>query len=611
MGLDPPTLVSVSEIFRELAYKSSPRLIMSLRPQDPIPDWITHLVILGHHYKLALAGPKEEVLFAVHRWSDAHTNPKSGTVAKMAAMMTERYGQPLVDIGHTLSTSGISPYVTYSRIMSSESPKYIRPTGEMEPGYLDSANKKLWQNAAEKPRERAQLDDLLALTCLLPAAFNRRDAAQDSPDKKSSVDQVLRHRKATLPTTKPMQHTLLNPLIELNNIVVSYGAKTVLGQGIQSGFSDPGLNLIIRQGTRLALLGPNGSGKTTLLSLLTSDHPQSYSLPIKYFGRSRLPSPGQAGLSIWEIQSRIGHSSPEIHNFFPRRLTIRQSLESAWSDTFAAKPTITTETKRLVDAFLRWWEPELNPRYLPLAFTGPPTTPIDDWVSTSYPPFKHSSLTANELDWASSSSNTFGVLAFQSQRLLLFLRALIKKPDIVILDEAFSGLSPEIRDKAMLFLRVGEGLMLRRPQTPVQGPSGNNGNHNVPEGSSSSTTLNHRLDVEDISKKEGITTDDLLVGKEKLKHGARKKVYRLRAMSLVQLRDTTVYKGHHLGYAFTGLNPQQALIVVSHVREEIPNVVNEFMRLPGEEEVREQGRVVESGRCEDIMTVEGWNKIWA
>jgi ABC-type molybdenum transport system ATPase subunit/photorepair protein PhrA len=602
-------MVTLSPILRELAYRSSPRLVMSLRPQDPIPDWITHLAILGHNYTLALAGPKEEALYAVHRWANPHGSQESGTVGRMAALMTRRYGQPFLGMGHRLSPSGVSPYVTYSRIISSKNPSYIQPTGEVAPEHLDQENKKLWQIAAGKPPAKASLNDLLALTCLLPTDF--KGEYIDPPDGQSfSVDQALKDQKAETAISTPLQPTSMNALIELQNVVVSYGSKIVLGQGVQPGFSDPGLNLTIRQGTRLALLGPNGSGKTTFLSLLTSDHPQSYSLPIKYFGRSRLPLSGQVGLSLWEIQSRIGHSSPEIHAFFPKGLTIRRSLESAWAETFAGKPKSSEEIKRLVDAFLRWWEPELNPGFRPLPLTAPTTIAIDDWVSTSYPPFKHSAQSADELEWASSPFNTFGSLPFQSQRLLLFLRAIIKKPDIVILDEGFSGLSPEVRDRAMLFLQKGEGWILRRHQTAADERTVYNEDKYARENSPWRATMNRRSDVETICREMNITVDDILVGKKKLKYNNRRRVGHLKSMTENELIAIAMSKDR-MGYAFTGLNLEQALIVVSHVREEITNMVNEYVRLPGEEEVSE-GRTVEMGRCEDgsIRTVEGWNRIW-
>jgi ABC-type molybdenum transport system ATPase subunit/photorepair protein PhrA len=433
---------------------------MSLRPQDPIPDWITHLAILGQNYTLALAGPKEEVLFAVHRWADAYMSPKNGTAARMAALMTREYGRPLLDIGYTLTSSGMFPYVTGSSITSSKDPIYVHSTGELAPEYLSLADQKIWYIAAEKPRQDADLHDLLALTSLLPMAFTREAIVKSRADETNSVNESLNPNHKTT-VTQQVHPRLEKPLIELKNVVVAYGTKTVLGHGVQPGFNTPGLNHKICQGSRLAVLGPNGSGKTTFLSLLTSDHPKSYSLPIKYFGRYRLPSPGKPGLSLWEIQSRIGHSSPEIHTFFPKAHSIRRSLESAWADAFAAKPKLSEKANILVDAFLKWWEPELNPDY---RAPRPANESIsrDDRVVTCYSPSKHPAQTVCELDWASSPINAFGTLSFQAQRLLLFLRAIIKSPDIVILDEAFSGFSPDVRDKAMLFIAVGEAYMLFR-----------------------------------------------------------------------------------------------------------------------------------------------------
>ncbi len=562
---------------------------MSLRPQDPIPDWITHLAVVGHDYTLALAGPKKEVLFAVHRWADAHKSPKDGTAAKMAALMTKRYGQPPLDFGYALSATGVSRDTTFSRIMSSETPNYILPTDEVVPEHLNLAYRLIWQKAAEKPREYADLDDLLALTCLLPADFSHRDDVPPLSNKASSISEDSRHGKSDSEfstTDFPISpHPKLGkPVIELKNVVVSNGSKIILGHDVQAGFQVPGLNLNIRQGTRLALLGPNGSGKTTLLSLFTSDHPQSYSLPIKYFGRSRLPSRGKPGVSLWELQSRIGHSSPEIHAFFPKGVTIRRSLESAWAETFAAKPKLADNSKALVDAFLRWWEPEINPYYQPPPPLKAPSTPIDGLVSSFYPPIQHSSQTANELEWASSPFNTFGTLSFQAQRLLLLLRAIIKTPDIVILDEAFSGFSPQTRDKAMLFLRAGEEFM------PHQHPASTNR----------------------ICMNDGDGERSRWQGKEKTTREKKEGVDHLRRKTESELAVNESLAPGGLESAFHGLSHKQALIVVSHVREEIPDLVNEYLRLPGEEEVGEHGRGIEMGECGDgsLKTVDGWNRIW-
>ena len=441
MGLDPPTLTTLSPILRELAYKSSPRLVLSLRPQDPVPDWITHLLVLGEDYSVALQGKAKDVLSKVASWSNGeHVSLDNGDTVS-AAEMTARHGRALSEAGHVLA---------------------------------------------------------------------ERSAQQfDAVEESNLSNQTSQERTDRTPTSA-------EPLIELKSVVVKYGPKVVLGGG-----SPQGLDLSISRGTRLLILGPNGSGKTTLLSLLTSDHPQSYSLPVFHFGRSRLPTLGQPGISLFDIQSRIGHSSPEIHTFFPKYLSIRAALESAWAETFVAKPSLPPDAHKTVAAVLRWFEPELNPHY-----HSPSSTP-------SPPP-------SSDLSWSVDRSNhPFASLPFPTQRLLLLLRALIKKPEIIILDEAFSGLSPYVREKAIAFLEDGF--------TTTVSPS--------PKSKSWTRTPTANTEV-------------------------------------------------------TGIEDRQALIVVSHVREEVPGVVNEWVRLPGEEELDEarEGHEEEFGEHGAVTPIEARTK---
>ena len=421
MGLDPPTLTTLSPMLKELAYKSSPRLILSLRPQDPIPDWITHLAILGENNTLALQGKTAEVLSKMRLWADGQDIALPSGQKLSASEMTKRFGPALTEIGQVLREK--KPEVV------SASSSQVEPATEQ----------KASPTSAENPSE---------------------------------------------------------VLVELKDVVVRYGDKAVLGRG-----STDGINLSIYRGTRLLIVGPNGSGKTTLLSLLTSDHPQSYSLSVFHFGRSRLPQVGQAGISIFDIQSRIGHSSPEIHAFFPKSISIRGTLESAWADTFTAIPSVPTSAHKDIDAVLRWFEPELNPNHQSVSGSLSPAIHID---------------TSADVTWASKShSPTFFLLPFQAQRLLLLLRALVKRPDVVILDEGFSGLSPYVREKALAFLETGFTTFVQHDSK---------GWKRVP--AEQSTEI-----------------------------------------------------------GFRGIDETQALVVVSHVREEVPTIVNEWLRLPGEEEL--------------------------
>ncbi|KAH0829066.1 P-loop containing nucleoside triphosphate hydrolase protein [Lanmaoa asiatica] len=97
------------------------------------------------------------------------------------------------------------------------------------------------------------------------------------------------------------------PVVVLRNVGVSYGECRVLKS----------INWTIREGQRWHLQGANGSGKTTLLSLVTGDHPQSYTQRgeshLELFSRPR------PRISTPHLRSLIGVVSPELANAYPRR----------------------------------------------------------------------------------------------------------------------------------------------------------------------------------------------------------------------------------------------------------------------------------------------------
>ncbi|CZR64909.1 probable Putative mitochondrial repair protein [Phialocephala subalpina] len=453
MGLDPPTLLSLSPMLYGLAERNAPRLVLSLRPQDPVPEWITHLVYLKGNCKVARMGTKDEVL--------------------------DELKELIFGVQHGL----VDPYYFNESIKSMhEVGRTLTSEGILEPDFSST--------------------DFSALV--------RPSVPSESRDGYQMHD--------------VHEPEIGEPLIEMEGARVAYGTKAVLGNWKQKVDTESstedrdGLWWSVKRGQRWGIFGPNGSGKTTLLSLICSDHPQTYSLPIRLFGRSRLPEPGKPGISIFDLQARIGHSSPEIHSHIPRSLSLRQVLENAWSETFRGVPKLNQDAHERIDACLRWFEQDLRSDAGQTAATAKP-------------------------EWADQL--VFGGLPFSSQRVALFLRAVIKQPDLVILDEAFSGMDEGVRDRCLLFLGHGETKQF----SDIKFKLGSSGSEIVES---------------DISK----------AGKVKV----------------------------------GGLTKDQALLCISHVREEIPGSIREWICLPE----ANSGEPARFGRLDG--PIEGnyrrWNEIW-
>lgn len=333
---------------------------------------------------------------------------------------------------------------------------------------------------------------------------------------------LLQNQKTPFKAPSPPEG---DPLIEMEGVRVAYGGKPALGNWVQNlgDKKSDGLHWTVRRGQRWAILGANGSGKTTLLSLITSDHPQAYALPIRHFGRSRLPEPGKPAISLFELQSRIGHSSPEIHAIFPRHLTIREAIESAFADALLSRPKMSRDDDLNVISVLRYFQSDLAPSHDNPTTNSLESDQINDQTKAFFPKLTKSTAKRfyipEDQDIEYADSVRFGDLSATQQRVVLFLRAVIHKPDIILLDEAFSGMTIYLRDKCINFLEAG------------QKPSS-----------------------------EGITAP------------------RRMAKFTEQTKDP--YESPSPDIRHHGLSDDQTLIVVSHVKEEIPDIVRNYVRLP-------------------------------
>ncbi|EJD34985.1 P-loop containing nucleoside triphosphate hydrolase protein [Auricularia subglabra TFB-10046 SS5] len=207
------------------------------------------------------------------------------------------------------------------------------------------------------------------------------------------------------PATSPRHHRQHveergDVLAELKDVNVAYHERHVLLD----------VNWTIRAGEKWHLQGYNGSGKTTLTSLLTGAHPQSYTQKhLHLFGlpRPKMPTP--------VLAQRIGHTSPEIAAAAPRRATLTAAdlIGTGFDGHFAWRARSASEAARVRDV---------------MALLGVADKPV-----TELAPGEHATV--------------------------LLARALVARPELVILDEAFMGMSKAQVERATRFLRdeLGEG----------------------------------------------------------------------------------------------------------------------------------------------------------
>ena len=207
------------------------------------------------------------------------------------------------------------------------------------------------------------------------------------------------------PDVPPARHALADsaPRIVLNDGVVSYNDRPVINH----------LSWTVNPGEHWQIVGPNGAGKSTLLSLVTGDHPQGYSNDLTLFGRRR-----GSGETIWDIKKHIGYVSSSLHLDYRVSTNVRNVILSGYFDSIGIYQAVSDKQHKLVQ---QW-----------LDILG-----IDK--RTADAPF-------HSLSWG-------------QQRLALIVRALVKHPTLLILDEPLQGLDPLNRQLVRRFVDVliGEG----------------------------------------------------------------------------------------------------------------------------------------------------------
>lgn len=173
----------------------------------------------------------------------------------------------------------------------------------------------------------------------------------------------------------------------------------------------------VRRGECWALTGDNGSGKSTLLSLVCADNPMAYACRIRLFGAAR-----GRGESIWDIKRRIGYVSPELFAVCNRPLPAADVVAGGLRDTLGlSRRTAAGERDR--------------------------------------------SLAWMRLFGAGALADVpYTRLSSGEQRLVLLVRAFVKSPPLLVLDEPFHGLDDAglLRARALLdaYVRMGHRTLI-------------------------------------------------------------------------------------------------------------------------------------------------------
>ena len=188
-------------------------------------------------------------------------------------------------------------------------------------------------------------------------------------------------------------------------------ARIVLKDGVVSYNDRPilhGLSWQVKPGEHWQIVGPNGAGQSTLLSLITGDQPQGYSNDLTLFGRRR-----GSGETIWDIKKHIGYVSSSLHLDYRVSTTVRNVILSGFFDSIGIYQAVSDRQHKLAQ---RW-----------LDILG-----MDK--RTADAPF-------HSLSWG-------------QQRLALIVRALVKHPTLLILDEPLQGLDPLNRQLIRRFVDI-------------------------------------------------------------------------------------------------------------------------------------------------------------
>lgn len=186
------------------------------------------------------------------------------------------------------------------------------------------------------------------------------------------------------------------PLVDMRQVTVQYGKKIVLKD----------FHLKIMPGQHTAILGPNGSGKSTIVRMILGENPQAYANDIWLFGKKK-----GSGECVSEIKGKIGSVSDEFQLQYREEMSAFDVVLSGFFDSVGLYRKATEEQRKRVFAL------------------------------------------AKHLQMTELLNRPFRMLSYGQKRMVLLLRAMIKPPSLLIVDEPTHGLDMPNRKRILHVLQ--------------------------------------------------------------------------------------------------------------------------------------------------------------
>ena len=208
------------------------------------------------------------------------------------------------------------------------------------------------------------------------------------------------HFSSGLATGEPADgERLPEVLVDMQDVRVAWGDKVVLNK----------LNWQVRAGEHWLVRGPNGSGKTTLLELITGDNMQVFCNNVSIFGRRR-----GTGETIWELKEKMGIVSYRLHLEY--RMVGGTDIEAVLLSGFHDSIGLYQQRSQVEQMAVERW----------LEIGG----------------------------FQGRGHEAFSSLSYGEQRAILILRAAVKCPPLLILDEPCHGLDGKQRSRILHLLET-------------------------------------------------------------------------------------------------------------------------------------------------------------